>query len=108
MNIGLGFGFGLGLQSGGSWISGDEEARNALIYWDWKTGRYAVNGVPVGHSQTGDFSRAGGAYEEEADADLDFLGANVPRLADHSNGARRFLMEGQKSKEPIVSIPWGS
>ena len=105
----LGFGFGLG-NLGGSWVSGNAEARNGLWYGDWTKGQFALNGAPVGFSQLGTASRAGGAYETQSDASLDFLGANVPRLADYSTGSRRWLMEGGVTNlsDPLSSVTMGS
>ncbi|MBR9766755.1 MAG: hypothetical protein GYB53_25380, partial [Rhodobacteraceae bacterium] len=90
---------GHGPIGGDDWLFSNPEARNSLWYGDWTKGQFALNGAPVGFSQLGTFARAGGAYETEADASLDFLGANVPRLADYSTGARRWLMEGMATNQ---------
>ncbi|MBR9765342.1 MAG: hypothetical protein GYB53_17940, partial [Rhodobacteraceae bacterium] len=87
------------------WLAQNAVARKALWYADFRRGQFARNGLARGFPQMGSFSSAGMRYEQTASGLLVPRGVDEPRLADYSTGARRLLMEGPKSKEPIVSIP---
>lgn len=91
--IGIGTG-AIALGAGaGNWAARDPVARNAHLYFSPATGHYAKNGAPVGFSQMGTFEAAGTRFEEQASGLLVPRGVDVPRLADYSKGARRWLME---------------
>ena len=95
------------------WLAITPEARNSLWYGDWIKGQFALNGSPVGFSQLGTFTASGTRYEKQASGPLTPRGVNIPRLADYSTGARRWLMEGAVTNlilrsQEFSSAPWST
>ncbi|MGI3166010.1 hypothetical protein [Pseudooceanicola sp. 200-1SW] len=79
---------------GGNWAARDPVARTAHLYLSPHTGRFARAGASAAVSQLGSFAAAGTRFERAGDGQYWPRGGNVPRLGDHTTGARRWLLEG--------------